>query len=37
VLAEKLANAKNAPRDLIVKLANDNINVAQDVILQTTT
>jgi len=32
-LAEKLANAKNAPRDLIVKLANDNINVAQDVIL----
>lgn len=32
-LAEKLAKAKNVPRDLIVKLANDNINIAQDVIL----
>jgi len=32
-LAEKLAKAKNVPRDLIFKLANDNINIAQDVIL----
>lgn len=32
-MADKLAKAKNVPRELVLRLAEDNINVAQDVIL----
>lgn len=32
-LAEKLAKAKNVPQELLLKLAGDSINVAQDIIL----
>lgn len=32
-LSEKLANARNVPRELVLRLAEDDINVAQDVIL----